>query len=252
LLGCRYYKKVDSLTVEMALFDDSLVKDLAEKWKVVEKKDHVKTGEYFKKYEQSFIDEVMKHVMAKPEGRSESRKDFMMKNLKYQCMNHAEEIVLPLFSYKMTNFGDNKTKTMNGKGKFKDEETYRDAAIRLGFHKLCQPLPAGEKKEEKKEGEDEEEEEERPAPFHFVYEFTDVRYKIAEKFGKNFTVIKNSDATTASTTTYVITLVSVVVGALVLGETITWNEPVGGVLVVFGAATAQGLISRVRNRRATD
>jgi drug/metabolite transporter (DMT)-like permease len=68
----------------------------------------------------------------------------------------------------------------------------------------------------------------------------------------NFTVIKNSDATTASTTTYVITLVSVVVGALVLGETITWNEPVGGVLVVFGAATAQGLISRVRSRRATD
>jgi len=188
LLGCKYYKKVDSLTVEMALFDDSLVKDLAEKWKVVEKKDHVKTGEYFKKYEQSFIDEVMKHVMSKPEGRSESRKDFMMKNLKYQCMNHAEEIVLPLFSYKMTNFGDNKTKTMNGKGKFKDEETYRDAAIRLGFHKLCQPLPAEEKKEEKKEGEDEEEE--RPAPFHFVYEFTDVRYKIAEKFGKNFTVIK--------------------------------------------------------------
>jgi len=68
----------------------------------------------------------------------------------------------------------------------------------------------------------------------------------------NFTVIKNSDATTASTTTYVSTLVSVVVGALVLGETITWNEPVGGVLVVFGAATAQGLISRVRSRRATD
>ena len=130
----------------MSLFDDSLVNDLAEKWKVVEKKDHVKTGEYFKKYQQSFIDEVMKHVMSKPEGRSETRKDFMMKNLKYQCMNHSEEIVLPLFSYKMTNFGDNKTKTMNGKGKFKDEETYRDAAIRLGYHKLCEPLP-----EEKKE-----------------------------------------------------------------------------------------------------
>jgi len=67
----------------------------------------------------------------------------------------------------------------------------------------------------------------------------------------NFTVIKNSDATTASTVTYVITLVSVIVGALVLDETITWNEPVGGLLIILGAATAQGLISRVRSTRAT-
>jgi hypothetical protein len=143
----------------MSLFEDSLVNELAEKWKVVEKKDHIKTGEYFKKYQQSFMDEIMKHVMGKPEGRSESRKDFMMKNLKYQCSNHAEEILLPLFSYKMTNFGDNKTKTMNGKGKFKDEETYRDAAIRLGFHKLCQPLPAAEDQKKEKKGEEDADEE---------------------------------------------------------------------------------------------
>jgi hypothetical protein len=179
----------------MSLFDDSLVKDLAQKWKIVEKKDHAKTGDYFKKYQQSFIDEVMAHVMGNPEGRSESRKDFMMKNLKYQCMNHAEEIILPLFSYKMTNFGDNKTKTMNGKGKFKGEETYRDAAIRLGYHKLCKPIPyikeSGEDRAEQiKEDADEDADDKRPAPFHFVYEFTDVRYKIAEKFGKNFTLIK--------------------------------------------------------------
>jgi drug/metabolite transporter (DMT)-like permease len=31
-------------------------------------------------------------------------------------------------------------------------------------------------------------------------------------------------------------------GALVLGEHITWNEPVGAALVLFGAAVAQGLI----------
>jgi drug/metabolite transporter (DMT)-like permease len=67
----------------------------------------------------------------------------------------------------------------------------------------------------------------------------------------NFIVIKNSDATTASTATYVITLVSVVIGAIVLDEAITWNQPVGGVLIVLGAATAQGLLSRVRSRRAT-
>jgi hypothetical protein len=169
----------------MALFDDSLVKELAEKWKVVDKKDHVETTSYFKKYEDSFIEEVMAHVMGKPEGRSETRKDFMMKNLRFQCTNHAEEIILPLFSFKCTNFGDKKTKTMNGKLKFKGEETYRDAAIRLGYHKLCKPIPYV--KEEEKE---EEQEDERPAPFNYVYDFTDVRYRIAEKFGTNFTVFK--------------------------------------------------------------
>ena len=67
----------------------------------------------------------------------------------------------------------------------------------------------------------------------------------------NFTVIKNSDATTASTTTYVITLVAVVVGAVALGEPITWNEPVGALLVIVGAMTAQGLLGRRGRRPAT-
>ena len=58
----------------------------------------------------------------------------------------------------------------------------------------------------------------------------------------NFLIISRSDATTASTVTYVITLVAVASGALVLGEHITWNEPVGAALVLFGAAVAQGLI----------
>ncbi len=58
----------------------------------------------------------------------------------------------------------------------------------------------------------------------------------------NYVVIHRSDATTASTVTYVITLVAVVSGAVVLGEHITWNQPVGGALVVLGAATAQGLV----------
>jgi drug/metabolite transporter (DMT)-like permease len=58
----------------------------------------------------------------------------------------------------------------------------------------------------------------------------------------NFRVIERSDATTASTVTYVITLVAVVSGAVVLGEDISWNQPVGAALVVVGAATAQGLL----------
>jgi drug/metabolite transporter (DMT)-like permease len=65
----------------------------------------------------------------------------------------------------------------------------------------------------------------------------------------NYIVIHRSDATTASTVTYVITLVAVVSGAVVLGEHITWNEPVGAGLVVIGAATAQGLIRPPRFAR---
>jgi drug/metabolite transporter (DMT)-like permease len=60
----------------------------------------------------------------------------------------------------------------------------------------------------------------------------------------NFQVVTKADATTASTVTYITPLVAVVVGALLLNEHITWNQPVGGLLVVFGAATAQGLFSR--------
>ncbi|MEI6363268.1 MAG: DMT family transporter [Actinomycetes bacterium] len=68
----------------------------------------------------------------------------------------------------------------------------------------------------------------------------------------NFVVISRSDATTASTVTYVITLVAVASGALVLGEHITWNEPVGAALVILGAAIAQGLIGpRTRAAAAT-
>ena len=166
----------------MALFDESLVNDLANKWKVVEKKDHSKTGAYFKKYEQQFIDEVMEHAMP--------RKDAMMKRLAWLCKSHAEDIELPLFSYKMTNFGDNKTKSNNGRKMFNEAETYRDAGVRLGFHKLCRALPDAPMVTETDEDGKETTHPERPAPFHYVYEFTSARYKIAEKFGEKFTIVK--------------------------------------------------------------
>ena len=52
-----------------------------------------------------------------------------------------------------------------------------------------------------------------------------------------------SDATTASTVTYLTPLVAIIVGALLLDEHITWNQPLGGLLIVLGAAIAQGVIS---------
>jgi drug/metabolite transporter (DMT)-like permease len=60
----------------------------------------------------------------------------------------------------------------------------------------------------------------------------------------NFKLVTAADATTASTVTYITPLVAVIVGAIFLNEHITWNQPVGGLLVVLGAATAQGLIRR--------
>lgn len=62
----------------------------------------------------------------------------------------------------------------------------------------------------------------------------------------NFRVISASDATTASTVTYLTPLVAVVAGAFLLDEHISWNQPVGGVLIVLGAATAQGIIGARR------
>jgi hypothetical protein len=38
--------------------------------------------------------------------------------------------------------------------------------------------------------------------------------------------------------------VAVFVGWLFLGEAITWYEPVGAILVILGAAVAQGRFSR--------
>lgn len=64
----------------------------------------------------------------------------------------------------------------------------------------------------------------------------------------NFRVISRSDATTASTVTYLTPLVAVVAGAVLLDEHISWNQPVGGVLIVLGAATAQGVIHARRGQ----
>lgn len=69
----------------------------------------------------------------------------------------------------------------------------------------------------------------------------------------NFTVVHRSDATTASTVAYLTPVVALTVGALLLGERISWNEPLGGLLVIAGAATAQGLLPlrrRAEIRRA--
>ena len=66
----------------------------------------------------------------------------------------------------------------------------------------------------------------------------------------NFLVLGRSDATTASTVTFVITLVAVVSGAVFLGEHITWNQPVGALIVIAGASVAQGIVRLPRFARS--
>ena len=229
-----------------SIFDASTMKELATEWS--EKKNHSGSNEFFEKYKQSFLDEIRDHLnssMTLRDGREVLRKDDLSYKLRILCQKGVDRIQLPFFTYYMTNFGDKQTKSMNGKKEFKSGETYREAAARLGYHTLCQPLvkvevtkPAdlglkttpyldtvtgisSSSKEEEKEApvtEDapvKKEEVERPAPKHFVYEFTDLRYKIAEMFGENFTIIKkwrpadNSEENFGSTdfiSTYEVTL----------------------------------------------
>ena len=68
----------------------------------------------------------------------------------------------------------------------------------------------------------------------------------------NFRIIAWTDATTASTITYIIPLIAVIIGTLFLGEPMTWNQPVGGVIILFGAAVAQGLITLPIRSRQVD
>jgi drug/metabolite transporter (DMT)-like permease len=55
----------------------------------------------------------------------------------------------------------------------------------------------------------------------------------------NYGIIAAAGATIATTVGYVMPLVSIVAGIAVLGERLTWNEPVGAVIIVAGAALTQ-------------
>jgi len=60
----------------------------------------------------------------------------------------------------------------------------------------------------------------------------------------NFHVVRSTSATAASTVTYVVPVFAVLVGAVALGEPVTWFELAGGVLVLAAAALAQGRLGR--------
>jgi drug/metabolite transporter (DMT)-like permease len=46
----------------------------------------------------------------------------------------------------------------------------------------------------------------------------------------------------ASSVTYITPVIAVVLGVMLLGEQLHWYEPVGGVIVILGAAISQGSV----------
>jgi drug/metabolite transporter (DMT)-like permease len=60
----------------------------------------------------------------------------------------------------------------------------------------------------------------------------------------NYAVIRRAGSTTASTVTYLIPLFSTVLGVVVLGERLAWNQPVGALVVLLGVALTQGRLTR--------
>jgi drug/metabolite transporter (DMT)-like permease len=65
----------------------------------------------------------------------------------------------------------------------------------------------------------------------------------------NINVLRAWGPTNASTVTYVTPVVGVALGVLVLGETFSWHEPVGALLVLFGILLTQRRL-RLRSRPA--
>lgn len=62
----------------------------------------------------------------------------------------------------------------------------------------------------------------------------------------NFHVVNHAPATVASSVTYLIPLFAIIVGAAFLNEPVTWHEPVGGLLILVGAAISQERFHRRR------
>lgn len=65
----------------------------------------------------------------------------------------------------------------------------------------------------------------------------------------NFKVMQIAGSAIASSVTYLTPVVAVIVGIIFLGEKITWNEPVGALVVLIGAAIAQERLKISRQRR---
>jgi drug/metabolite transporter (DMT)-like permease len=68
----------------------------------------------------------------------------------------------------------------------------------------------------------------------------------------NYRLIMDEGATAASTVTYLIPFVAVLLGAMVLGEPITWNLFLGAMIVLTGVALSEGRLTANRGLRVPE
>jgi drug/metabolite transporter (DMT)-like permease len=59
-------------------------------------------------------------------------------------------------------------------------------------------------------------------------------------------LIRRIGASSTTTVTYVMPIWSTLLGVIVLGEALRWNEPVGAVVILAGVAVSEGLLGRRR------
>ncbi len=62
-------------------------------------------------------------------------------------------------------------------------------------------------------------------------------------YALNYAVVRARGSAAASTVTYLIPVFSTVLGVLVLGETLHWNQPVGAVVLLLGIAISEGRLA---------
>jgi drug/metabolite transporter (DMT)-like permease len=64
----------------------------------------------------------------------------------------------------------------------------------------------------------------------------------------SYRIVAAAGSTTASSVTYLVPIVAVVVGTIFLSEPLTWHEPVGAAIVLLGVAISQGRLRPSRSR----
>lgn len=72
----------------------------------------------------------------------------------------------------------------------------------------------------------------------------------------NIAVLRAWGPTSSSTVTYMLPVVGIVLGILILNEALSWNQPVGALLVMLGIVFTQGRLTlgkvRMRGRKSTE
>jgi drug/metabolite transporter (DMT)-like permease len=63
----------------------------------------------------------------------------------------------------------------------------------------------------------------------------------------NYRLIADEGATAASTVTYLLPIVAVLLGLVVLAEPVGWNLAVGALIVLVGVALSEGRLGRKRH-----